>query len=179
MDFELTTYTIDQVSHLAINDQPPPPIESITLAFPPNLELSEQNFGIHIKTNDFQPDFYSGDTIVFSKKESELALQNIYLFITKNRKPIIGEIIHRPDSKKNSSNELHKLNSTEYRKARRKSFMTPTPLHIPTSQISPVADSSHERILIRPVGQKQQLSSIFRQKSIYSFPMVFIHKIEN
>ena len=54
--------------------------------------------------------------------------------------------------------------------------MTPTPLHIPTSKISPVADSSHERILIQPAGDKKQLVSIPCQKNIYTFPMVFIHK---
>jgi hypothetical protein len=176
MDFELTTYKIDQTSRLGKNDSPSPLLERITLSFPPNLELSEYNFGVQIDTNNFQPDFFSGDTIIFSKKESENALKNIYLFITDDNKTIIGEIIHKPDVKDDIPSELNKSGPTEYRKARRKSFMTPTPLHIPTSQISPVADSSHERILIRPVGDKKKLVSVPPQKNIYKFPMVFIHK---
>jgi hypothetical protein len=176
MNFELTTYKIDQISQLGQNTKNSPVLENVTLSFPPNIELSEYNFGVKIDTNNFQPEFFSGDTIIFSKKESKSALQNIYLFITDDNKTIIGEIIHKPDAKFNISSELNKSGPTEYRIARRKSFMTPTPLHIPTSQISPVADSSHERILICPVGDKKQLVSVPPQKIIYKFPMVFIHK---
>ncbi len=176
MNFELTTYKIDQISYLGQISRNSPTLESVTLSFPPSIELSEYNFGVQINTNNFQPDFFSGDTIIFSKKESERALQNIYLFITADDKSIIGEIIHKPDYKNKASSEPNKSVPTEYRRARRKSFMTPTPLHIPTSQISPVADSSHERILIRPVGDKKKVVSIPPQKKIFSFPMVFIHK---
>ncbi len=170
MKFELTTYKIDQVNHLIQSSPQSPILKTVTLSISKNIELSEQNFGVLIETNQFQPDFFLGDTIVFSKKESEKALQNIYLFLAEDNQPIIGEMIHKPDAVNGINQKL------EYRKARRKSFMTPTPLHIPTSQISPVADSSHERILIRPVGHEQQLVSISRQKSAYSFPMIFIYK---
>jgi hypothetical protein len=176
MDFELTTYRIDQISLLGQNDSNSSVLKNLTLSLPPNIKLSENNFGVQIDTNNFQPDLFLGDTIIFSKKESESALQNIYLFINADYKSVIGEIIHKPDDKKNISLEINKSGPIEYRKARRKSFMTPTPLHIPTSQISPVADYSHERILIRPVGDKKQLISIQPQKNIYTFPMVFILK---
>jgi hypothetical protein len=176
MDFDLTIYKIDQISLLDKKGKNSPDLENLTLSFPSNIEISEYNFGVQIDTNNFQPDFYSGDTIIFTKKETETSLQNIYLFINDDKKPIIGEVIHKPDAKNNISSEPNNSGPTEYRKARRKSFMTPTPLHIPTSQISPVADSSHERILIRPVGDKKQLVSIPSQKNIYTFPMVFIHK---
>jgi len=176
MDFELTIYKINQISLLGKNEKNSPALESLKLSFPSNIEISEYNFGVQIDTNNFQPDFYPGDTIIFTKKEAETSLKNIYLFITDDNKPIIGEVIHKPDAKNNISSKLNKSESTEYRKARRKSFMTPTPLHIPTSQISPVADSSHERILIRPIGDKKQLVSIPTQKNIFTFPIVFIHK---
>lgn len=176
MDFELTIYKIDQISFLGRNNEKHPALENVTLSFPPSMELSEYNFGVQIDTNNFQPDFFSGDTIIFSKKESESALQNIHLFITEEKKTIIGEIIHKPRTNHNISPGFDKSDTTEYRKARRKSFMTPTPLHIPTSQISPVAESSHERLLIRPIGEKKQVVSIPPQKNIYTFPMVFIHK---
>jgi hypothetical protein len=176
MDIELTTYKIDQITKLGQNARNSTALKRVTLTFPPNFELSEYNFGVQIDTNNFQPDFFLGDTIIFSKKESDNALQNIYLFITDEDKTIIGEIIHKPDTRNDISSELNKSGPTEYRKARRKSFMTPTPLHIPTSQISPVADSSHERILIRPVGDKNQLVSVPLKKNINKFPMIYIHK---
>ena len=54
--------------------------------------------------------------------------------------------------------------------------MSPTPLHIPTSQISPISEISHERILIRPVGEGKQFVLLLLKKIIKSFPMIFIKK---
>jgi hypothetical protein len=176
MDFQIPIYRIEQISCLYKNDANAPALECIKLSFSSEIELSESNFGIQVDSNSFQPEFHSGDILIFSKKESDKALQNIYLFITDDSEPLIGEIINTQEKVTNLSTKQGQSSSNKYRIARRKSFMTPTPLHIPTSQISPVADSSHERILIRPIGGEKQFISILWQKTINSFPMVFIQK---
>ena len=163
MDFELPIYKIDHVNQLVNNIKPNINFKSSIFSLPPNIELSKLNFGIEIETNQFQPFFYSGDIIIFSKLESSYPLQNIYLFTTTSSKPIIGTIIHNP-------------NSTEHKQPRRKNFMTPTPLHIPTSKIAPASEASHARLLIRSVEKKQRLISISRKKRVYTFPMIYIIK---
>ncbi|GEM_PF-2448580 len=176
MEFKLPIYKIDQISHLSKNDDNSPNLKCTKLSFSPDIKLSEYNFGVRIDSNIFQPEFYFGDILIFSKIESDKALQNIYLFLTEESEPLIGEIINTQEKTTNISPKKDQSSSNKYRLARRKNFMTPTPLHIPTSQISPVADSSHERVLIRPIGNEKQFISILWQKTINSFPMVFIHK---
>ena len=45
--------------------------------------------------------------------------------------------------------------SPRFRPSRRKSFMTPTPLHVPGSRVSPIPDFTHAVFYLEPVGEKR------------------------
>ena len=57
---------------------------------------------------------------------------------------------------------------------RRKSFMTPTPLHIPDSQVSPIPDSAHERIYLKPFEENASLMVLPLEKVIWMHPLILI-----
>ena len=60
------------------------------------------------------------------------------------------------------------------RKAARKSFMTPTPLHIPGSRVSPIAESTHQMIYLKSFTDSEALILIPAEKLLWMHPLVLI-----
>ncbi len=66
-----------------------------------------------------------------------------------------------------------------FRPSRRKSFMTPTPLHIPTSTVSPIPDYTHSVYYLKPWDQ-EKLEVVSTDQSRRLLPLVFVqHRLEN
>ena len=57
---------------------------------------------------------------------------------------------------------------------RRKSFMTPTPLHIPESRVSPIPDSAHQRIYLKPLGDNASLIVLPLESVIWMHPLILV-----
>ncbi len=57
---------------------------------------------------------------------------------------------------------------------RRKSFMTPTPLHIPDSRVSPIPDSAHERIYLKPLEENASLMVLPLENVVWMHPLILI-----
>lgn len=60
-----------------------------------------------------------------------------------------------------------------FRASRRKSFMTPTPLHIPTSKVSPIPDYTHSVFYLKLYGQ-EKLEVMSTDQSARLLPLVFV-----
>jgi hypothetical protein len=60
-----------------------------------------------------------------------------------------------------------------FRASRRKSFMTPTPLHIPTSQVSPIPDYTHSVFCLKIYGQ-EKLEVVSTDQSARLLPLVSV-----
>ncbi len=97
---------------------------------------------------------------VFSKSE-EAALGNIYVVGVQEEIPFIGKWMQRESSKGNAS-------------SRRKVFMVPTPLHVPDSHISPIAESLHHVLLFKDLERSGRLRLIPAQKLIWKHPLVYV-----
>ncbi len=61
-------------------------------------------------------------------------------------------------------------------KNRRKSFMTPTPLHIPESQVSPIPDSAHEMIYLKGLNEDEALKVIPLRDVVWMHPLITVVK---
>ena len=57
---------------------------------------------------------------------------------------------------------------------RRKSFMTPTPLHIPESRVSPIPDSAHERIYLKSLEESASLMVLPLKDVIWMHPLILV-----
>ncbi len=60
-----------------------------------------------------------------------------------------------------------------FRASRRKSFMTPTPLHIPTSKVSPIPDYTHSVFYLKLYGQ-EKLEVVSTNQSARLLPLVSV-----
>lgn len=58
--------------------------------------------------------------------------------------------------------------------SRRKSFMTPTPLHIPESRVSPIPDSAHERIYLKSLEENAFLMVLPLEDVVWMHPLILV-----
>ena len=98
---------------------------------------------------------------IFGPGKDISAMKDIYALGLMGQEPLICKVI-KNDAQPGSSNqgESPQAKSTSRSKNRRKSFMTPTPLHIPESQVSPIPDSTHEMIYLKSLGKNEAVKVV-------------------
>ena len=52
--------------------------------------------------------------------------------------------------------------------------MTPTPLHIPESQVSPIPDSAHEMIYLKRFNENENLQVIPLRDVVWMHPLIAV-----
>ena len=97
---------------------------------------------------------------VFSKTEGT-ALENIYAVGVQKELPFLGKWMQKESLDGGS---------------RRKVFMVPTPLHIPDSETSPIAQSLHHVLLFKDLASSGKLRLIPARKILWKHPLVYVQK---
>lgn len=112
---------------------------------------------------------------LFDPGNNMTAVQDIYAVGLAGKQPFICKVI-KNDAAANSSNpgDLPTSRSASSSKPRRKSFMTPTPLHIPESQVSPIPDSAHEMIYLQDLNQDETLKVVSLKDVVWMHPLVVV-----
>jgi hypothetical protein len=105
---------------------------------------------------------------VFGPGKDVAALNDIYALGLKGQKPLVCKLI-KSDAQTGSSYSRAKNH--------RKSFMTPTPLHIPESQVSPIPDSAHEMIYLKSLSDKEALKVVPMRDVVWMHPLISV--VEN
>lgn len=115
-------------------------------------------YGVRIEEES--PLLKKGMTAVFSYEEPGVAaVENIFCVGVKGQAPVIRKLV---------KNEGRGISS------RRKSFMTPTPLHIPDSKVSPIADSTHQRVILKGLDNGDPLMFVPVENVVWMHPLVAI-----
>ncbi len=135
-------------------------------------QLVEGYYGVKIEDESMAPVLRPGMVAVFSQSDSrESALRDIFSIGRKGELPVVRKVVKneiRPDGKADSG------------KGRvRKSFMTPTPLHIPKSRISPIAESTHQMIYFKKLAEAEALTLVPVGDLLWMHPLVLILPGEN
>jgi hypothetical protein len=97
---------------------------------------------------------------VFSKTEGT-ALENIYAVGVQKELPFLGKWMQKESLDGGS---------------RRKVFMVPTPLHIPDSETSPIAQSLHHVLLFKDLASSGKLRLVPASKILWKHPLVYVQK---
>lgn len=115
---------------------------------------------------------------IFGPGRDSAALNDIYALGLVGREPLICKVI-KNDGRSGSSHqgEPSQISSSSRMKNRRKSFMTPTPLHIPESRVSPIPDSAHEMIYLKGLGENETLKVIPLRDVVWMHPLIAV--VEN
>mgnify|MGYP006091001831 CR=1 FL=1 len=173
MQKQLIVYKLPEIRFVLLGKEPNSKEDRLHIPYPPMINDSGSYLSISIEEKLWAPIFNFGDIAIFSKDNSKSSFENIYLIPLKTKDAIIGRIVHSSDQSKHKHTNPQ---TPQFRKARRKSFMTPTPLHIPTSVVSPIADFSHDRTLVRSLNSKDKMFSILSEETLGIFPLVHIAK---
>jgi len=103
------------------------------------------------------------------------ALDEVYAVSLAGREPMVCTVV-KDESQAGSARLVETPDATPSARVnqRRKSFMTPTPLHIPGSRVSPIPDSAHERIYLKSLGENEPLMVIPLEEVVWMHPMILV-----
>jgi hypothetical protein len=132
-------------------------------------ELVEGCYGVDIEDESMTPILKTGMTAVFSPSNSAQALKDIYSIGQKGESPLVRKVV-KNEIIANEKTDVH----SESLRPKRKSFMTPTPLHIPGSRVSPIPESTHETIYFKGLENSEQLILVPRGNLLWMHPLVLI-----
>ena len=132
-------------------------------------ELPEGCYGVRIEDGSMLPVLKSGMVAVFSQNDSTSALMNIYSIGRKGDVPLVQKMVKNEIP----TNEKEGVSPAGGR-PRRKSFMTPTPLHIPDRRVSPIAESTHQTIFFQSLANPEKLTHVCGAHSLSLHHLVLI-----
>ena len=127
------------------------------------VELPAYSYGIDIKDSSLSC-YFGVNTIAIFCKEDSPAKDNIFLVGLKRKPPFVGKL----------------LKDESYAEGQgRKTFMTPTPLHIPESKTSPIADSLHHNLIFKVLSNPPGTRFVQQSSIVWKHPLIFVQKVEN
>jgi hypothetical protein len=126
----------------------------------PPMELPDLCYGVRIEGACDTPFLPLCCLAVFSKSKGT-ALGNIYAVDVQGEFPFIGKWMQKETSEGGN---------------RRKVFMTPTPMHVPDSQISPIARSLHHVLLFKDFASSEKLRLVPANKVLWTHRLVYVQK---
>jgi hypothetical protein len=124
------------------------------------MELPDFSYGFEIK-NSFLSSYFGVNTVAIFSKSDFPAQDNVFLVGLKGKPPLVGKLL------KNESDSGGRG---------RKTFMTPTPLHIPESKTSPIADSLHRTLIFKVLSKPQGTRFIQQSNISWRHPLIFVQK---
>lgn len=112
---------------------------------------------------------------IFGPGKDGAALNDIYALGLTGRVPLVCKVI-KSDARSGSSSrgEPSQVISSSRVKHRRKSFMTPTPLHIPESRVSPIPDFAHEMIYLKGLNENETLKVVPLRDVVWMHPLISV-----
>ena len=132
-------------------------------------ELTEECYGVQLEAESMIPVLKTGMVAVFSQHDSTPALMNIFSIGCKGASPLVRKVV-KNEIPANATDRV----TGEGRGRLRKSFMTPTPLHIPGSRVSPIAESTHQTIFFKALENPEKLILVPRGNLLWLHPLVLI-----
>ena len=112
---------------------------------------------------------------IFSYEQNVIALNDMYALGLSGREPVVCKVI-KMDARTDplSPGETSQSIPSSGTRGRRKSFMTPTPLHIPDSQVSPIPDSAHEMIYLQDLSENESLKVVPLRDVVWMHPLIVV-----
>jgi len=127
------------------------------------VELPFDSYGIDIKDSSLSC-YFGINTIAIFCKEDFPAKDNIFFVGLKRKPPFVGKLLK---------------NESELEGQGRKTFMTPTPLHVPKSKTSPIADSLHHNLIFKVLSNPPGTRFVQQSSIVWKHPLIFVQKEQN
>lgn len=138
-------------------------------------DLPEQCYALEVP-NIVKKSLESGNSLwIFGAGKDIKPFNDIYVLGITGQEPFVCKVIKNDARSGSSSSGKSSQGILSSRvKNHRKSFMTPTPLHIPASRVSPIPDSAHEMIYLRSFNEKEALKVVPWQEVVWMHPLISV-----
>lgn len=134
-------------------------------------------YAVKIEDGSMAPVLRAGMVAVFSTLPNQKPAEfSIYCVGRVGGRPLIRKVVKNETEISGAKESNLEDKSLFNRKAVRKSFMTPTPLHIPGSRVSPIAESTHQMIYLKSTTDSEAMTLIPAEKLLWMHPLVLILK---
>ena len=127
------------------------------------MELPDLSYGVEIKDSPMSSYFGLNTIAIFSKSDYP-AQDNVFFVGLKRKPPFVGKLLKNESASEGQG---------------RKTFMTPTPLHIPESKTSPIADSLHQTIIFKVLSKPQGTRFVEPSNISWRHSLIFVQKEQN
>ncbi len=149
------------------------PVSVVEINIPESV--SDQDYALEIANIIGEPAGSGRSLGIFAREKDIPAMRDVYALGLKGQVPLVCKVI-KNDARPGSLNQKESLQSksTSRPKNRKKSFMTPTPLHIPESQVSPIPDSTHEMIYFKELSKNGAVKVLPVHNVVWMHPLKFV-----
>lgn len=156
------------------------PLEGLELVtsidIQPAATLPGTCYALKMEDDAAAPDLPQGRIGVFCRERDGLAaLHQVYLVQIRDERPRVHKLLKSDPEHNRKSSGLQDPSATPARlRQRRKSFMTPTPLHLPESRVSPIPDSAHAMIYLKSPEAGGPMRVVPSRDVLWMHPLVYI-----
>jgi hypothetical protein len=145
------------------------------IEIPVSQDLPEQCYALEVSDFFGKSENAANSLGIFSSMQGVVALNDMYAMGLEGREPLVYKLI-KTDASSGPSRpgDTSLAISSSRMRGRRKSFMTPTPLHIPESQVSPIPDSAHEMVYLKSLSEKGILKVAPLREVVWMHPLIVV-----
>ncbi len=138
-------------------------------------ETADEFYGVRMEGEDLAPDLKAGATAVFARTDKGgRAWGNIYCLGIRGEGGCLARGIQKDVPSSASASETAVISKSSPPAGRRKSFMTPTPLHVPGSRTAPIPPSAHQTVFLKPLGGGGKVKGVLKKNVLWMHPLVCI-----
>jgi len=150
-----------------------------SLDVPTEKELPEGCYALKIQDSSGEPVLKGKKLGIFCKGNLKRAgVAQVFAVWIQGRTPQIIKIVKDDTGNDPADSPASEKKSEEASvNLRRKSFMTPTPLHVPDSRVSPIPKSAHEMIFLKGLRNGDPVNLVPVKDVLRMDPLVYIPDI--
>ncbi|MFQ5451058.1 MAG: hypothetical protein ACE5E9_10545 [Nitrospinaceae bacterium] len=146
-----------------------------SIRIPLSLKIPDPSYGVVIEDENMAPVLKMGMTAVFSRGAALAEARNqVYSIGRKGGVPLVRRVVRNDLQTDGTAVIGSSMGKGGGSPKRRKSFMTPTPLHVPESRVSPIAPFSHGMIFLKKLCDPDRLTVLPLAKVAWMHPLVGI-----
>lgn len=159
------------------------PLEALELVtsidiHPPEA-LPDAVYALKMEDSAAAPELPQGRVGVFCRNRTDIAaLHQIFVVQIRGERPLVRKLVKHEADRNRTTAEPGSPSTAGYIRQRRKSFMTPTPLHLPQSRVSPIPDSLHEMVYFKSVEEGEPMLVVRARDVLWMHPLVYMPPAE-
>ncbi len=143
---------------------------------PVKKEINDTCYGVLVENEDYLPILRLQDTGVFCPMNSLEAIEKVYTIGFRDDSIKILKILNIQANKNQIAKKSNSKGAGGRLYSTRKSFLTPTPLHIPGSRVKPLKEPENDNFMVKGLNRDSKLEWVSKSEVLWFHPLVHIER---